>query len=119
LGESDNANSLVLSFRFLDRQILLTGDLESAGQFEVLENRSLNCDIMMAPHHGSSSSDHLAFGKWANPGYVVISCARQKLDPGITKDYQSVGAKVYPTSRFAAISFTIGPLGIKIDSFLE
>ncbi|MEC9093798.1 MAG: ComEC/Rec2 family competence protein [Planctomycetota bacterium] len=119
VGESDNANSLVLDLQFLDKHILLPGDLESNGQNTVLETPPVNYDIMMAPHHGSRSSDHWAFGQWANPEYVVISCTQGKLNPEIVEGYQSAGAKVYSTSRFAAISFTIDALGIKVNPFLQ
>jgi len=59
---SDNANSIVLSIEHAGRRVLLTGDLESPGLDDLLAEEPLDCDLILAPHHGSPRS---------NPGGTV------------------------------------------------
>ncbi len=54
---SDNANSIVLAVEFEGRRILLTGDLESPGIDDVMAELPYDCDVVLAPHHGSAFSD--------------------------------------------------------------
>jgi competence protein ComEC len=39
------------------RRLLLPGDLESPGLDELLAESPLDCDVLLAPHHGSLQSD--------------------------------------------------------------
>jgi len=69
---SDNANSLVLAIEYQGRRILLTGDLEAPGINDVMAELPLDCDVVMAPHHGSAASDppgtgHLLCGNLTRP----------------------------------------------------
>jgi competence protein ComEC len=54
---SDNANSILLLIEHAGRRLLLTGDLESPGLADVLAEEPLDCDAILAPHHGSRRSD--------------------------------------------------------------
>ena len=54
---SDNANSVALAIAYAGRRILLTGDLEPPGLEALLNGAPLDCDVLMAPHHGSGGSD--------------------------------------------------------------
>jgi competence protein ComEC len=53
----DNANSIVLAVEFAGRRLLLTGDLESPGLDDVLAEEPYDCDVLLAPHHGSAYSE--------------------------------------------------------------
>jgi competence protein ComEC len=54
---SDNANSIVLALEYENRRVLLTGDLEPPGLEDVMAEVPTDCDVLLAPHHGSASSD--------------------------------------------------------------
>ncbi len=54
---SDNANSIVLNVEYAGRRLLLTGDLETPGLEDVVAEAPLDCDVLLAPHHGSAASD--------------------------------------------------------------
>lgn len=56
-GGSDNANSIVLDLESHGRRILLTGDLETPGLERLLAGLPLDCDVLLAPHHGSTRSN--------------------------------------------------------------
>lgn len=79
----ENARSLVLAVEYQERCILLTGDLQEPGLGQVLSLPPRRVDVLMAPHHGSESSNTKAFADWAQPK-IVISCQRQPLKPGMT-----------------------------------
>jgi competence protein ComEC len=70
---NDNAQSIVLSVEYDGRRVLLTGDLESEGARQLLSGPPLDCDILMAPHHGSPQSDPAAVVSWSTPEWAVIS----------------------------------------------
>jgi competence protein ComEC len=59
---SDNANSIVLLIEHAGRRIMLTGDLEWPGLDYLLDEEPIDCDVVLAPHHGSPRS---------NPGGTV------------------------------------------------
>lgn len=54
---SDNANSIVLAIEYQGRRILLTGDVEPPGLESLYAELPYDCDVTMAPHHGSLASD--------------------------------------------------------------
>jgi competence protein ComEC len=59
-GESaqDNDESLVVRLDTPQMSVLVTGDIEVAGQQEALKNREqLRVDVLKVPHHGSASHD--------------------------------------------------------------
>jgi competence protein ComEC len=60
---SDNANSIVLAIEYQRRRVLLTGDLEPPGLSDVLAELPYDCDVTLAPHHGSAASDPPGTGK--------------------------------------------------------
>ena len=72
----DNANSILLAVEFAGRRILLPGDLESPGIERVMADPPLDCDVLLAPHHGSEQSDPPGFAAWCTPEWVVMSGRR-------------------------------------------
>lgn len=69
----DNANSIVLLIEYAGRRILLPGDLESPGTDAVIAEQPIDCDVVMAPHHGSRHSSPADFYAWCRPEWIVVS----------------------------------------------
>ena len=69
----DNANSIVLLIEYAGRRILLPGDLESPGTDAVVAEQPIDCDVVMAPHHGSRHSSPADFYAWCQPEWIVVS----------------------------------------------
>ncbi len=117
---SDNANSIVLLVEHAGRRILLPGDLESPGLEDLLAEEPLDCDVVMAPHHGSARSDPAGFALWSKPELVLFSGDRNVEDiPGIeqVKDsYRARGAEVYHTAEDGAVSFELTAGGVKVKT---
>jgi competence protein ComEC len=104
---SDNANSLSLAVEYAGRRVLLPGDLESPGLEDVMAEEPYNCDILLAPHHGSRRSDPPGFAAWSTPEWVVISGAGGDDAGLVTQTYQRAGAFVLPTHELGTVSFHI------------
>jgi competence protein ComEC len=69
-----NDSSMVLRFSFGQSALLFTGDLESAGERAMIDNRAdLRATILKVPHHGSASSSTQEFIAAVHPGAAVIS----------------------------------------------
>lgn len=73
-GFDANNASLVLRLSHGDIDILFSGDVEAAGEQElVAHNGAVASEILKAPHHGSRTSSTAAFVEAVNPQVVVAS----------------------------------------------
>lgn len=87
----DNANSIVLLLEYAGRRILLPGDLESPGTDAVIAEQPLDCDVVMAPHHGSRHSSPADFYAWCQPEWIVVSSGNAEIE--VSADRQDGGEK--------------------------
>jgi len=113
----DNANSLLLSVTFAGKRIVLPGDLESPGIERVMADPPLDCDILLAPHHGSDLSDPPGFAAWCTPEWVVMSGRRPDRTQLAHRSYEQAGAVVAHTAVNGAVSFSLTPFGQIVSSF--
>jgi competence protein ComEC len=102
---NDNANSIVCMIEYGGLRILLPGDLEEEGLSRLLVCDSIECEILMAAHHGSANSWPTEFVKWASPQYVVVSCGRNRVSESIKRDFSKARKGVLRTDRDGAIQF--------------
>lgn len=119
---SDNANSIILLVEYAGRRLLLTGDLESPGLDDLMAEVPLDCDCILAPHHGSPRSDPQGFAEWSTPELVVISGGRNVEDiPTIERvknSYRLGGAEVFHTAEDGCIRVEINAGGgIAVSTF--
>jgi competence protein ComEC len=106
----DNANSAVLRVSCAGRTILITGDLEGAGQAEVFEREPAGgCDVLIAPHHGGLKANTPEFAAWARPRDVIVSCSDRVNAKALTEVYPQ--ARLHLTPRTGAVTVTIGAGG--------
>jgi competence protein ComEC len=88
----ENARSLVLHIEHGDWSMLLTGDLEEAGLDMVLGMKPPRIDVLMAPHHGSDTSNVPALARWAKPKLVVSCQATPTSERKSVRMYEQAGA---------------------------
>jgi competence protein ComEC len=70
---SDNARSVVLDLEARGRHVLLTGDLEGAGLFELRRQPLPRPDVFLAPHHGGRTANPSWLYEWVDPRLVIVS----------------------------------------------
>lgn len=76
IPESRNDYSTVLNVRYINFNLLLTGDIEADGESKLLNSKYYeNCDVLKIAHHGSNSSTSEKFLEMVKPYISVISCA--------------------------------------------
>lgn len=106
-GQSDNADSLCLLVEYGGRRILLPGDLERDGLLGLVQMPPRPCDILMAPHHGSSALDPTDLLQWCRPTWTVISGNHRAMRPKVLQQYEGRTSNLAVTFRDAAIQFCV------------
>jgi competence protein ComEC len=107
VGVTDNEQSIVVCLEHQARRILLPGDLEGEGMECLLASACLDCDLVMAPHHGSHHSEPQRFCDWATPEWVVISGGQQRVVEKGTSIFEQHGATVLRTTEHGAVAARI------------
>jgi competence protein ComEC len=77
---SENASSLVIKVTYGQCDILLTGDVEGAGEKFLIENCAdalKETDVLKVAHHGSKNSTSEAFLEKCSPFISIISCSEK------------------------------------------
>ncbi len=104
---SDNDRSVVLRIRYKNFSVLMTGDVEQAGELFMLSNNLPRCDVLKVAHHGSHSSSTDLFLQAVRPQIAVISCGRRNRyghpSPAVLERLEKHGASVYRTDYDGAI----------------
>ncbi len=71
---SENDRSLVLLAEAGTRRVLLTADIEAAGEaWLVTSGWPLRADVEVVPHHGSKTSSSVPFTRAVSPAVAVVS----------------------------------------------
>ncbi|HMC12139.1 MAG TPA: hypothetical protein VKH44_12650, partial [Pirellulaceae bacterium] len=117
---SDNANSIVLLIEHAGKKILMTGDLESPGLEDLLAEEPLDCDVVLAPHHGSPRSNPGKFSDWSQPEYVIISGRRglgdEATSQSVKNSFRLRGAEVFHTAEDGCTRIEVTALGLTVST---
>ncbi len=120
---SDNNHSIVLRITYGNRVFLLTGDIESQAETEILNSGgTLTADLIKVPHHGSRTSSTQRFVDAVKAKYAVISVGRTSPfghpHPEVVERWKATGANVITTGERGMISVSTDGKGIEINTFL-
>jgi competence protein ComEC len=118
LPGSDNANSIVVAVEAFGRRALLTGDLEATGLRRLVAGPAYDCDVLLAPHHGSPASSPLAFVGWTTPEWVVISGGFRGDLRRVEMIYGQAQAQSLHTAAIGAVTATMNADGLAVETFL-
>jgi competence protein ComEC len=116
---SDNANSITVSVEHAGQRLLLPGDLESPGIEAVMAELPHDCDVLLAPHHGSRLSDPPGFAAWSTPNWVVISGGDSDDVMPVVQTYEQSGARVLQTDRHGLVTFRVAADSLEMASWLS
>ena len=112
-GYRGNNASCVLKVSTARHTILLTGDIESRVERQLLgSDIKLDADILLAPHHGSRTSSSPDFIEAVSPVYVVFSSGYLNQfshpHPDIVNLYTNSGTITLNTATTGTISWLLG-----------
>ena len=103
-----NDDSLVIELRFGQVSMLLTGDIGSDVERQLLGSLDLlPIVVLKSPHHGSGTSSSDLFIAAIKPALVLISCGRANPFghpvPHVLARYKAIGAEVLRTDLVGQI----------------
>jgi competence protein ComEC len=119
IPDNDNANSVVLVVESFSRRIILPGDLESPGLDNLLAEQPIQCDVLLAPHHGSRLSNSPELAAWCHPAWVIFSGDGRWSIPEIDATYQATGSQTLHTFLTGAVTVTFDKNATKVETFLK
>jgi len=104
-----NARSCVLRIASAAGSVLLTGDLEGAGERRLVERDApaIGSDVLVVGHHGSDSSSSEAFVQAVSPRLALISAGWRNRwgfpAPAVVARLQDAGARIVNTADSGAL----------------
>ncbi|HEV7744230.1 MAG TPA: ComEC/Rec2 family competence protein [Pyrinomonadaceae bacterium] len=121
---SRNNDSVVLRFQFGDRAVLLTGDIEIAGEQGILRSgEDIRADVVKVAHHGSRTSSTENFIMSARPSLAVISVGQISMfghpHADVVDRWRMSGAQVLTTGNCGTITVTTDGRNLEIDRFVK
>ena len=114
---NDNANSIVLLVDSGGRRLLLPGDLEREGLDFLLSQPAIDCDVVMAAHHGSPHSHPQQFMEWASPEWVVISGGSKRVSEAARQSFRTPASnrRVLGTDQSGAVEVRMGAAEVTVQ----
>ena len=122
-GADDSTNNRSCILQVIGHhRLLLPGDIEAAQESRLVAayGNELAADILLAPHHGSSTSSSGPFIDRVGPGQVVFTLARNNRwgfpVEAVTARYQAIGARIFRSDQDGAIRFTSAVGELQVDT---
>ena len=117
LRVGENRASVVLLGKFGASKMLLTGDLDSVGERQLLEmNPTLSAELLQVAHHGSAGSNTLSFLSQVSPKYAFVSVGQGNRyghpAPSVVRKLNLVlgdSTKLYRTDLQGSVRFELSP----------
>lgn len=109
-----NDQSCVLLMQAKDQKLLLTGDIETKAEHELVARygSQLNSLVMLVPHHGSKTSSSLELLQQVQPKYALVPVGYKNQyghpKQDIMQRYNDLGIEVVSTAKSGAISMLLG-----------
>ncbi|MBS1211983.1 MAG: internalization-related competence protein ComEC/Rec2, partial [Proteobacteria bacterium] len=110
---NDNDDSCVLKMSSPRGCVLLTGDIERAGEERLVGHYGdgLRCDVVVVPHHGSKTSSSETLLEKTRPRLALVSAGHLNRygfpSSTVVARYQASGARVLNTAETGAITLNI------------
>jgi len=118
-----NNNSLVVHAGFGNVTLLFPGDIKSGAEKEMvaLYGDRLQSRVLVAPHHGSKSSNSDAFVEAIKPQIVIFTTGLNNRfnfpHPSVIKRYQDMGATLLNTATHGAVRICTDGTTLTITPF--
>jgi len=112
-----NNHSCVLKVTTVGKSLLITGDIGHASESRLIEKyqADLNSDILVVPHHGSTTSSTRGFVTTVAPEFALFAVGYRNRygfpKPVVVNRYREAGSQILETAHQGAISFQLGGNG--------
>ncbi|CAN5868964.1 hypothetical protein BH18ACI4_BH18ACI4_13840 [soil metagenome] len=121
---SRNNDSIVLRLQNGERSILLTGDIESLAEANMLPRDSdLPVDVVKVAHHGSRTSSTEGFVSATRPKFAIISVGQNSMfghpHSEVVERWESKGAAVLTTGKRGMITVTTDGKDLRVETFVR
>ncbi len=109
---SRNNKGLVIKMETNNISFLFPGDISSAKEKELVSaGKNLAADVLLSPHHGSSSSNSTVFLSAVSPRFFIVSSGDRKKhlfpSPRTITKAEAAGTEIYTTADDGTITFII------------
>jgi competence protein ComEC len=122
--EARNNDSLAFRIAYGERSFLLTGDIEKAMEYRMIDDRRLaRADVLKVAHHGSRTSTVSGFLEEVKPVHAVISDGIDNLfrhpHPEVLQRLSDFGVAVWRTDRHGLVTFRTDGRRVEVDPFVR
>jgi competence protein ComEC len=119
-----NDRSCVLRMTVGAIRVLIAGDIEARSEREMLERgAAVRADILVAPHHGSTTSSTPEFVAAVSPQVTVFSAGYRNRfrhpRPEVLARYRQLDSRIFRSDRQGAIELEIADQGMQITTERE
>lgn len=120
-----NDSSCVLKVSTNAGSLLIPGDVEARGENSLADRAlDLQSDVVIVPHHGSSTSSSQSFVNAVNAEFAVVSSAYSNQwdfpRPDVRSRWEQSGARVLTTGEGGAYTITLGSSrGIELECWRD
>lgn len=117
---SSNASSLVLKINWAGRSVLLTGDLGSKQETELVSRGvDVRADVLKLSHHGSKGGSSRTFLEAVQPSVTVVSGWLGGTSAGIPAEVRDriarLPARIYSTRALRGLTIHLSSHGVNIQ----
>jgi len=121
---SRNNDSIVLRLQLDERALLLTGDIEIAGESAMLQaHENVGADVIKVAHHGSKTSSTAPLIAAVRPRFAVISVGQASIfghpNKEVVERWKNSGAQVLTTGQNGTITITTDGQALKLETFVK
>jgi competence protein ComEC len=107
-----NASSCVLRVTAGSYGLLLTGDIEAASERALIQSQvPLAADVVIVPHHGSTTSSTVPFVNSVQADYAIVSAGHANRwgfpKSAVVARWSTAGAEVLNTASSGAVRFRV------------
>ncbi len=120
-----NDQSVVLLAQYPDFRMLLTGDISSDTEQQLVQCKGMQdgaVDVLKVAHHGSGYSSSQDFLQWMLPRIALISCGRQNRyghpHAEALSRLHAAGARIYRTDMQGAVTIRSRKGSIRVYSYI-
>ncbi|HUS10347.1 MAG TPA: ComEC/Rec2 family competence protein, partial [Pyrinomonadaceae bacterium] len=123
-ASSGNNDSIVLRLQLGDRAVLLTGDIEIAGENGMLRaDEDLRADVVKIPHHGSRTSSSELLIAAAHARFAIASVGQVSIfghpNPEIVYRWRNSGAQVLTTGNSGTITVITDGRVLELQTYVK